>query len=143
MLLADVNVLLGAHRKDDPAHAELNSWVEEQLDGSEPFGVSEFVLSAVVRIATNHRAFPNPATPQAALEFCEQVRSSPASRVIAPGQRHWDIFAELVRSTRARANAVPDAYLAALAMENRATFVTRDRGFLRFPGLRVLDPLAG
>ena len=142
MLLADVNVLLGAHRKDDPAHGLLNSWLEERLDGSEPFGVSELVLSAVVRVATNHGAFPHPATPQVVLTFCEQVRSSPASRIIAPGPRHWDIFAELVRTTRARANVVPDAYLAALAIENRARFVTRDRGFARFPGLRILDPLA-
>lgn len=142
MLLADVNVLLGAHRKDDPAHGQLNSWVEERLRGSEPFGVSELVLSAVVRIATNHRVYANPATPQAVLTFCEQVRSSPAASIVAPGPRHWDIFAELVGMTRARANVVPDAYLAALAIENRATFVTRDRGFARFPGLRLLDPLA-
>lgn len=60
-----------------------------------------------------------------------------------PRRRHWEIFADLVRETQARANVVPDAYLAALAIENGATFVTRDRGFARFPGLRLIDPLAG
>ncbi len=32
-------------------------------------------------------------------------------------------------------------YLAAMALEQGATWVTRDRGFARFPGLRVQDPL--
>lgn len=35
------------------------------------------------------------------------------------------------------------AYLAALALEQGATWVTRDRRFARFPGLRVHDPLSG
>lgn len=66
-----------------------------------------------------------------------------SARVVAPGKRHWNIFAELVRTGQARANPVPDAYLAAPAIENGATFVTRDHLFARFPGLRMLDPIAG
>ncbi len=69
------------------------------------------------------------------------MRESPSTRIIAPGTRHWEIFADLVRSSHATANLVPDAYLAALAIENGATFVTRNRGFARFPGLRLTDPL--
>lgn len=41
-----------------------------------------------------------------------------------------------------RGNAIPDAYLAALALEQGATWVTTDRGFARYEGLRLLDPLA-
>lgn len=63
--------------------------------------------------------------------------------MIAAGPRHWELFADLVLLTRARANVVPDAYLAALAIEHGATLVTRDRAFARFPGLRTLDPPAG
>jgi predicted nucleic acid-binding protein len=70
------------------------------------------------------------------------MRAAPASIPVAPGQRHRAIFADLVRTIHATANIVPDAYLAALAIEHGATLVTRDRGFARFPGLRLLDPLA-
>jgi hypothetical protein len=35
-----------------------------------------------------------------------------------------------------------DAHLAALATEHGATLCTSDRDFLRFPGLRVEDPLS-
>jgi uncharacterized protein len=142
VLIADVNVLLGAHRADACDHAVLNAWLTDKLSSAEAFGVSELVLSAFVRIATNHRVFGPPATTDEALQFCEVVRTAPASVVVAPGSRHWSIFAALCRQTQARANVVPDAYLAALAIENGATFVTSDRGFARFPGLRFIDPLA-
>lgn len=143
MLIADVNVFINARRRDAPDHARCRDWLQERLGGSEAFGVSELVLSAFVRLVTNHR-FANPPTPpDRALEFCDVVRSAPASLIVAPGSRHWAIFADLVHATQARANVIPDAYLAALAIENGATFVTRDRGFARFAGLRLLDPLAG
>lgn len=117
-------------------------WLESKLSGTEPLGVSELVLSAFVRIVTNYRAFVDPTPPDVAVDFCEQVRAASATRLVTPGERHWEIFADLVRTTQARANVVPDAYLAALAIENGATFVSRDAGLRRFPGLRTLDPLA-
>ncbi|WP_375499837.1 type II toxin-antitoxin system VapC family toxin [uncultured Jatrophihabitans sp.] len=142
MLLCDVNVLLGAHRVDHPAHDTLSAWVTARLSDAEPFGISELVLSSVVRIATNRRAFPAPATPEEALDFCAALLAGRSSVVVAPGRRHWEIFDRLVRTVHATANLIPDAYYAALAIENGATFVTLDRGFARFPGLRLMDPLA-
>jgi toxin-antitoxin system PIN domain toxin len=142
VLVPDVNILLGAHQQHDPNHAALLRWLTQAAAAdSEPLGISELVLSGVTRIATNHRAYPVPSTPAQAIEFCEQVRRAPATQIVAPGPRHWSIFAELVTAQQLRANAVPDAYLAALALEHRATFVTRDRGFARFAGLRLADPL--
>lgn len=142
MLLVDVNILLSANRVDDPAQPPVSAWLNERLAGPEAVGISELVLSAYVRIATNHRVYRQPAAPDEALAFCAAVRAAPAAKVVGPGARHWEIFADLVHTAQARANVVPDAYLAALALENGATFVTRDRGFARFPGLRTLDPLA-
>lgn len=142
MLIADVNVFIGAHRADDPFHERMSGWLDDRLHGAEPFGVSELVLSAFVRIATNHRFYAPKATPEEALDFCAAVREAPASSVVTPRLRHWQIFDGLVRTLHATANIVPDAYLAALAIENDATLVSHDRGFRRFPGLRLLDPLA-
>ena len=42
----------------------------------------------------------------------------------------------------ARGNIVPDAHIAAIAIDHGATVATHDRGFARFTGLRWLDPLA-
>jgi uncharacterized protein len=140
VLSADVNVLVYAHREDAPDHARYRSWLEECLSGEEPFGVSEFVLSSVIRLATNPRVFRQPDTIDEVLAFANQVRSAPNAVTITPGPRHWDIFTRLCRDTRARANIVPDAYLAALAIESGSEWITDDRGFARFPGLRWRHP---
>ncbi|HET7476144.1 MAG TPA: type II toxin-antitoxin system VapC family toxin [Dermatophilaceae bacterium] len=141
MLLADVNAYLYAHRPESPRSAEHKSWLEGALCGREPFGVSELVLAGFVRIVTNHRVYREPTTPAVALAFCAAVRQAPSAVVVRPGVRHWSIFEELCLGLGARGNAVPDAYLAALAIEHGATWVTTDRGFARFPGLRWRTPL--
>jgi toxin-antitoxin system PIN domain toxin len=141
VLLADVNVYLYARRRESARHEEYRAWLEERLTGPEPFGVSELVLSAFLRIVTNHRIYKDPTPPEAAIDFCETVLAAPAAVPVRPGARHWPIFVNLCRCVRARANLVPDAYLAALAIEHGATWVTVDHGFARFPGIRMLRPL--
>ncbi len=44
MLLADVNVLVYAHREDAPRHREVRRWLERVLAGAEAFGVADLVL---------------------------------------------------------------------------------------------------
>ena len=141
MLLADVNVYVYAFRYDSPRADEHSAWLQDRLTGIEPFGVSELVLSAFVRIVTNHRVYRRPTSPADALEFCDAVLAAPAAVAVRTGARHWSIFTELCRSVGARANVVPDAYLAALAIEHGATWITTDRSFARFPGLRWTTPL--
>lgn len=143
MLLADVNVFVYAHRPESPRSAEHRSWLESVLVGPEPFGVSEQVLSSFVRVVTNRRVYVEPTPTAVALDFCAAVLAAPAVVPVRPGPRHWSIFEQLCRTVDARGNLVPDAYLAALAVEHGATWVTSDRGFARFPGLRWQLPLAG
>jgi predicted nucleic acid-binding protein len=59
---------------------------------------------------------------------------------IEPGRRHFDIFTRLCREAEARGNLVTDAYLAALAIESGSDWVTTDRDYSRFPGLRWRHP---
>lgn len=136
MRLPDVNILVYAHRADLPEHEAHHSWLEDARIGHEPLGLSELVLSAFVRIVTHHRVFEEPTPPDAAVDFCAALLASPSAVPVRSGERHWQIFAQLVRDTNARANTVPDAYLAALAIEHGATWITTDSGFGRFPGLR-------
>jgi hypothetical protein len=60
---------------------------------------------------------------------------------LAPGERHWDIFQRLCREVNAKGNLIPDAYLAALAIESGSEWITTDRDYARFPGLRWRHPL--
>jgi toxin-antitoxin system PIN domain toxin len=104
--------------------------------------VSEFVLSGFVRVVTHPRVFDPPDRVSAALQFANAVRSQPTVVLVAPGDRHWTIFERLCRAADAKGNLVPDAYLAALAMEQGAELITADRDFSRFPGLRWRHPLS-
>lgn len=140
MLLADVNVLIHAHRSGSPRHAEASGWLSAALEADEPFGVSELVLSGFLCIVTNHRAFEVPTPLEAAMAFCTDIMAAPATTRLRPGPRHWAIFAELCARVAARGGVIPDAYHAALAVENGATLITTDRGFARFPGLRWREP---
>jgi toxin-antitoxin system PIN domain toxin len=90
---------------------------------------------------THPRVFDPPDSIEAALAFADAVRAQPAAIPVAPGDRHWGIFESLCRSAGVRGNLVPDAYLAALAIESGAEFVTADRDFSRFPGLRWRHPV--
>jgi toxin-antitoxin system PIN domain toxin len=142
MLCVDVNVLVYAHRPESPRHDGYRSWLEEARRGVEPLGIPEMVQSGFVRVVTHPRVFKEPTPLDTALEFVEAVRGSPATVPIAPGERHWGIFTDLCRQLDARGNRVPDAFLAAMAIEQGATFVSADRGFAGYPGLRWIDPLA-
>jgi toxin-antitoxin system PIN domain toxin len=141
VILTDVNVLIYAFREDAPNHARYRKWLESRLASHEPFGLSDVVLSGVIRVLT-HPAVFRPATPlNLALEYCEALRAYPNTVEVSPGPRHWEIFASLCRTGRARGNHVPDAWLAALALEHGCEWVTSDRGFSRFTALRTIHPL--
>jgi hypothetical protein len=140
--LPDVNILVYAFRKDAPDHAPYRSWLENALNADEAIAVADLVLSGFLRIVTHPRVFREPSTMKSALSFVDAVRGAPNVTSLAPGTRYWDIFTRLCRETGVKGNLVPDAYLAALAIEHGATFVSSDRDFARFPDLRWLHPLA-
>ncbi len=142
MLFPDVNVLVYAHREDAPGHGPFRSWLEGLLESPEAYAVNDHVLSGVMRIVTHPRVFDPPSTTDQALAFVTSVRRRVNAVPVAPGRRHWEIFMDLCRRSDARGNLVPDAYFAALAIETGSEWVTADRDYARFPGLRWRHPLS-
>jgi uncharacterized protein len=94
------------------------------------------VLSGFLRVVTHPRVFRIPTPLERALEFASALRDQPNAVAVSPGPRHWAIFERLCRDAAARGNLVPDAYLAALAIERGCEWVTLDRDYARFAGLR-------
>jgi len=142
MRLVDVNVLVYAFREDAPGHAAHRDWLQGLVHSDEAYAVSDKVLSGFLRIVTHPRVF-HPPTPLAdALAFVIAFRTQPNAVPIAPAVRHWELFTRLCRDVGARGNLIPDAWLAALAIESGCEFVTTDRDYARFPGLRWRNPLA-
>lgn len=141
MILLDVNVLVAAHREDAGQHKAIRNWLESELSSPTGVGVSELVLSGCLRVVTHPKVFRTPTPLAEAIAFVDDLRSRPEVRIYAPGADHWEIFTGLCRRADARGNLVPDAYHAAIAMELGCEWISLDRGFARFPGLRWRHPL--
>jgi toxin-antitoxin system PIN domain toxin len=141
MILLDVNVLVRAFHDGVPDHARYRDWLDEVVLAPEPFGISELVLSGFIRVSTHPKIFDPPAPTERAIGFANALRAQPNAVVATPGSRHWDIFTGLCDAAGAKGNLVPDAYLAALAIESGSEWITTDRDFSRFPGLRWRHPL--
>jgi toxin-antitoxin system PIN domain toxin len=142
VILPDVNVLVLAHRSDQPDHEPTRDWLVNEVNSNRPFALTDVVIAGFLRIVTHPRIYRTPTTLGAAIEFVDRLIRQPTCMPVTAGPRHWYVLRDVLRDADARANLVPDAHLAAIAIENGATVATRDRGFARFRGLRWLDPLA-
>lgn len=140
MVLPDVNILIYAFRTDVAHHALCNQWLTSVVANPLEFGMSPLALSALVRVTTNTRSFAQASSPNEAFTFCDYLLSQPNCRVVTPGARHWSIFRELCLDTNTRGPRVTDAWYAALAIEWGCEWVTMDRDYARFPGLRWRTP---
>jgi hypothetical protein len=141
MVLPDVNVLVYAHREDTANHSACREWLEGAINGDEAYAMSELVLSGFVRVVTHPKVFGRPSRGTDAFAFAEQLRQQSNCVRVEPGPRHWDVFRRLCTESGAKGNLVPDAYFAALAIESGCEWISTDRDFSRFKGLRWRHPL--
>jgi uncharacterized protein len=132
-----------AFRRDAHEHGAYRGWLEGAVAGDEAFGVADLVLSGFLRVVTHPRVFAIPSRIERALAFADALRGAPNAIQVTPQQRHWDVFTRLCREAGTKGNLVADAYLAALAIESGSEWITTDRDFARFPGLRWRHPLLG
>jgi toxin-antitoxin system PIN domain toxin len=142
MVLPDVNVLVYAHREETAKHQACRDWLEGIVNGDEAYAVSELVLSGFIRVVTHPKVFKRPSKIEDALAFVEGVRDQPHCVRIEAGPRHWDLFKRLCVEAGVKGNLVPDAYLAAMAIESGCEWISTDQDFSRFKGLRWRRPFA-
>lgn len=141
MILLDVNVLVYAHRDASPNHVMYKKWLLGVVNDTSDFGLCEAVLSSFIRIVTHSKIFSPPSTLAQAFTFANQIKNRPNVILVRPGENHWEIFQKLCEQSRATGNLVADAYLAALAIESGSEWITTDRDFARFPGLKWRPPI--
>ena len=140
MILPDVNVLVHAFRSDASDHPLCRSWLDGVVNGESRYGISPQVLGGVVRVATHPKVFKRPSRLEEVLGFAEFLLGQDHCVPVQPGDAHWAIFTRLCRDADARGNLVPDAWFAALAIETGCEWVTLDRDYARFPGLKWNPP---
>ncbi len=130
-----------AHREDTNEHEAILSWVSDVVNGERAYGITDIVLSGFIRIFTHPRVFDAPSNFDDALAFANQIRQQPSCIRVSPGVRHWTIFERLCRSGGIKGNLVPEAFLAALAIESGGEWIITDGDFARFLGLKWRHPL--
>ena len=137
----DVNVLVSAFREDAVHHGLCRTWLMDALSGRERLGLSELALSGALRVMTHPRVFHPPTPTMAALDFVDALLAQSAVLPLRPGEGHWRIFRGMCATLSLTGNRIPDAWHAALAIEHGCEWVTLDRGFAIYPGLRSTNLL--
>ena len=143
MILPHVNLLIYSFYEPAPEHAVYASWLAE-IRRSGDLLLPSVVLTGFLRIVTNPRVIAVPPPTAQATLFVTALRNGPGAREVVDERTVWRSFDHLVDGDpQIRANLIPDAVLAAIAISHGARLATHDRGFARFPGLRWFDPAAG
>ena len=143
MIIPDINLLLYTYDAASPFHAKARAWWQKCLSGADMVGIPLPVVFGFVRIATNPRVFRSP---MSVAEVSGHVRSwlaTSAVQVLIPGVGHLEDVLKQLEHLGAAGNLVTDTQIAAMALEHEATLHTADTDFIRFPGLRWLNPLTG
>lgn len=143
MIIPDANLLIYTFNRDSMYHEEAKLWWQSILSGSEYIGLDQGVITTFIRLTTNPTMFTKGIDLGASLSSVRSWLSFDHVNIVHPGTQHFELMASLLASTKIGHNLVPDAHLAALAIENRATLHSHDRDFQRFSGLKLYDPIEG
>ena len=139
LYLPDANVLIHALRKGSKEHDDCRRWLTDAAAAGDAIGLSELVEAALLRIPTLPRLALVPMADTLGF-WKDDLWTYPGTRRLAPGPRHSMIFSGFITSPGLYGNDINDVWLAALAIEHRATLVSTDQGFSRFPGLSWINP---
>jgi toxin-antitoxin system PIN domain toxin len=142
VILVDANLLVYAYAREVPQNEAARDWLDEQLNGTFKVGLPWPSLLAFTRLISNPRIFERPVTPAQGWRQVIEWLDLPRTWVPLPTDQHGQILARLIDQIGSRSNLVPDAHLAALALEHGLTLCSSDGDYARFSQLDWLNPLA-
>jgi len=141
VILLDANILIYAHVRSLAQHPSAKSWLDARLNGTAPVGMPWPSLLAFLRLVTNQRIFERPETLEEAWRQVNEWLDCPSVWIPKPTENHREILASLFAKQGITANLIPDAHLAALAIEHGLILCSTDGDFARFSGLRWENPI--
>ncbi|MSP60723.1 MAG: type II toxin-antitoxin system VapC family toxin [Myxococcales bacterium] len=142
MILVDANLLIYAHVASAERHQAARAWLDGKLNGTARVGLPWPSLLAFVRLVINPRVFARPEPIAKAWRQVEEWLGCDTVWIPEPTAHHGEVLGRLLREGGMRTNLVPDAHLAALAIEHGLTISSCDSDFARFSGVRWENPLA-
>ena len=141
MILIDANILIYAHVKTMEQHQRSKEWLDQMLNGPAPVGLPWPSLLGFLRLVSNPRVFEKPESIQKAWLQVKSWLSAPRVWIPCPTKSHAEVLAKFIPLTKGMPNLIPDAHLAALAIEHGVILCSADKDFARFEGLRWENPI--
>jgi toxin-antitoxin system PIN domain toxin len=141
-MIVDANLLLYAVDEASVHNAAAAAWLEETLDGDSRVGIPWQTIGAFLRIVTHPRVADNPLSPAEAWGYVAEWLAAPVVWIPPATDATARVYAKLCAQVEITGNLVPDAQPAALALEHGVEIASADTDFMRFPGLRRMNPLA-
>jgi toxin-antitoxin system PIN domain toxin len=142
VILVDANLLLYAANHAAPENEAARAWLDGRLSGTARVALPWPSLLAFVRLATNPLVMSRPASMAAAWRQVEEWLAAEPVWIPAATDRHAEVMTRFCTAPWMTSRLVPDAHLAALAVEHGLTLCSTDGDFARFPGLEWRNPLA-
>ena len=142
MIVPDLDLLIFAYNDMSELHQEARAWWEGLVNGTETIGIPWQVSNGFVRQMANPGVVDRPWTPAQATRVVAEWFGIDHIVALDPGPRYLEILEQILDAAGATTRLVPDAAIAALAMENGAEVHTHNaRDFKRFEGLLWQDPI--
>lgn len=144
MIALDTNLLVYAHREDNPFHAAALAAVTRLAEGRAPWAIPWPCIHEFFAIVTHPRIYNPPTPPSAALKQVDAWLESPTLQLLAESDQHWLVLRELLVRGAIAGPLVHDARIAALCRQHGVRELwSADRDFSRFSSLRTVNPLVG
>lgn len=140
-MIVDANILLYAVDADSPHHSAAGDWLSSALNGDVRVGLPWQSIGAFQRIITHPRVTTRPLTAAQAQAHIDGWLAAEPAWVPPATERTAAILRALSLRHHVTGNLVPDAQLAALAIEFGVVLVSADSDFARFPEVTWLNPL--
>jgi toxin-antitoxin system PIN domain toxin len=142
VIAVDTNLLVYAHRKDSPWHAEAYQVLADLAEGTPPWAIPWQCVHEFLAVVTHPRIYSPPTPLAAALDQIAAWSESPSLVLLAEGPGYWHQLRDLLDLSRVAGPQIHDARIVALCQHHRVRELwTADRDFGRFSGLRIRNPL--
>jgi uncharacterized protein len=140
MILPDVSVLVHAHNADSAVHDQARRWWDACLAGTEGVGLAWASMLGFVRITTNRRVVARPLAVHDVMQRLQDWLTLPHIHIAQPSESHFVRLRAQLERLGTAGNLTTDVHLATLAMERGYVLYSTDSDFVRFPGLRWINP---
>lgn len=141
MIISDLNLLVYAFNASSEQHEKAKLWWENLLNNDEFVGIPWVVYLGFLRLMSGRHILKEPYSIQEVLKICESWFSIPTVRLLEVTAETREILQQLLQKYHLSGQMISDAAIAATAIEHKAILYSNDTDFLRFPELRVFNPL--